>query len=164
MLTVKNLSSDPMDTDNDGILNTYENDDGDSLPNKYDDDSDNNGIKDNTENKLDIDHDGINDIYDNDDDNDGIADNKNNESKNTPNSSTIPLTTQFTINNGRLLGSQCAQCHGTNGISSSDIDSIKGENNLAHEMYDDDLLMNAQAKGYTSTEIIAIEAWLNNIQ
>ncbi len=74
-LTIKNLSSDPMDTDNDGVLNIYENDDDDSLPNKYDDDSDNNGIKDSTENKLDNDHDGISDIYDNDDDNDGIKDN-----------------------------------------------------------------------------------------
>lgn len=79
-------------------------------------------------------------------------------------SATVTLPTQFTINNGRLLGSQCAQCHGTNGISSSDIDSIRGEDNLTHEIYDDDPLMNAQAKGYTSTEIIAIETWLKNIQ
>lgn len=169
-LTIKNLSSDPMDTDNDGVLNIYENDDDDSLPNKYDDDSDNNGIKDSTENKLDNDHDGISDIYDNDDDNDGIKDNSDtpkdnddNEDNNTSTPSTT-LPSQFTANNGRLLGSQCAQCHGTNGISSSNIDSIKGEDNLTHEIYDDDPLMNAQAKGYTSTEIIAIETWLNNIQ
>jgi hypothetical protein len=172
ILTVRNLSSDPMDTDNDGILNVYENDDGDSLPNKYDDDSDNSGKKDSLENKPDSDHDGINDIYDNDDDNDGISDNNdkenntndNDKSNNNSNSSTIVLPTQFNIDNGRLLGSQCAQCHGTNGISSSDIDSIKGEDNLTHEIYDDDPLMNAQAKGYTSTEIIAIESWLKNIQ
>lgn len=174
-LTVKSLSSDPMDTDNDGILNIYENDDEDSLPNKYDDDSNNDGIKDSLENRSDKDHDGIDDIYDNDDDNDGIKDSSDNDTSNTTdnednednqsnNTSTVTLPTQFTINNGRLLGSQCAQCHGTNGISSSNIDSIKGEDNLTHEIYDDDPLMNAQAKGYTSTEIIAIETWLNNIQ
>lgn len=172
-LTVKSLSSDPMDTDNDGILNVYENDDDDSLPNKYDDDSDNNGIKDSLENKDDKDHDGISDIYDKDVDNDGIENNKDNDNNtnddednisNNTSSSTITLPTQFTINNGRLLGSQCAQCHGTNGISVSDIDSIKGETNLTHEIYDDDPIMNAQAKGYTATEIMAIETWLNNIQ
>lgn len=174
-LTVKSLSSDPMDTDNDGILNVYENDDDDSLPNKYDDDSNNDGRKDSLENRSDKDHDGIDDIYDNDDDNDEIRDSSDNDTTNTTdnednedtqsnNTSTVTLPTQFTINNGRLLGSQCAQCHGTNGISLSGIDSIKGEDNLTHEIYDDDPLMNAQAKGYTSTEIMAIETWLNNIQ
>ena len=126
---VKKVSYDPMDTDNDGILNVYENDDNDSLPNKYDNDYDNN------------------------------------QSNNNNNSgSTIILPLTFTANTGRLLGSQCAQCHGTNGVSSSGIDSIKGEDNLTHEIYDDDVLMNAQANGYTSTEILAIESWLNNAQ
>lgn len=173
---VKKLSYDPMDIDNDGIPNIYENDDNDSLPNKYDDDDDNNGIKDINENNNDKDHDGISDNYDKDDDNDGIEDSKdsnhnesndndNNQSNNNNNSgSTITLPSTFTANAGRLLGSQCAQCHGTNGVSSSGIDSIKGENNLTHEIYDDDALMNAQANGYTSTEILAIESWLNNVQ
>jgi hypothetical protein len=175
---VKKVSYDPMDTDNDGILNVYENDDNDSLPNKYDDDYDNNGIKDVNEVSSDKDHDGINDNYDKDDDNDGKEDSKdnhndnpgsndndNNQSNNNNNSgSTIILPSTFTANTGRLLGSQCAQCHGTNGVSSSGIDSIKGEDNLTHEIYDDDALMNAQANGYTSTEILAIESWLNNAQ
>lgn len=173
---VKSLSSDPMDTNNDGIPNVYENDDGDSLVNKYDDDYDNNGIKDvNEASNKDKDHDGILDIYDKDTDNDGIpnikdtndnnqSDNENHENSNNNTSSTITLPSTFTANTGRLLGSQCAQCHGTNGVSSSGIDSIKGEDNLTHEIYDDDALMNAQANGYTSTEILAIESWLNNIQ
>lgn len=167
ILTVKSLSSDPMDTDNDGVLNVYEDEnenntvdayedvDSDSILNKYDYDNDNDGIEDDV---LDKDHDGIIDIYDKNDNNDSI--NEDNQS----NTSVIVSPTQFAIDNGRLLGSQCAQCHGTNGISSSNIDSIKGEDNLTHEIYDDDPLMNAQAKGYTSTEIIAIETWLNNIQ
>lgn len=172
---IKSLSSDPMDSDNDGIPNVYENDDGDSLPNKYDDDIDNNGIKDiNEVNNKDKDHDGILDIYDKDTDNNGIAnaedsnddnesDNESQENSNNT-TTTITLPSSFTANTGRLLGSQCAQCHGTNGVSSSGIDSIKGENNLTHEIYDDDELMNAQANGYTSTEILAIESWLNNAQ
>lgn len=173
-ISVKSLSSDPMDDDNDGILNVYENDDDDNLPNKYDDDDDDNGIKDINEARLDKDHDGIDDIYDRDDDNDGKYDeqdenedeeqNESNSNNSNSNSSNITLPSSFTANNGRLLGSQCAQCHGTNGVSSSGIDSIKGEDNLTHEIYDDDPIMNAQAKGYTSTEIIAIETWLNNIQ
>lgn len=171
-LNVKNLSSDPMDSDNDGILNVYENDDGDDLANKFDDDDDDNGIKDINESRLDKDHDGIDDIYDRDDDNDGKYDeqdneesnNQSNNSNNNSNSSNITLPSSFSVDNGRLMGSQCAQCHGTNGVSSSGIDSIKGEDNLTHEIYDDDPIMNAQAKGYTSTEIIAIEKWLNNIQ
>lgn len=172
---VKSLSFDPLDTDKDGIPNIYENDDGDSLLNKYDDDDDNNGIKDVNEVSDDQDHDGIVDIYDKDDDNDGIedskdskddtkTDNENQESSNNNTTSAIILPSTFTANTGRLLGSQCAQCHGTNGVSSSGIDSIKGEDNLTHEIYDDDELMNAQANGYTSTEILAIESWLNNVQ
>ncbi len=176
VLNVKNLSEDPMDDDNDGILNVYENDDDDDLPNKYDDDDDDNGIKDINESRSDKDHDGIDDIYDRDDDNDGSYDehddednenesNSNNNSNNSnSNTSNTTLPSSFTLNDGRLLGSQCAQCHGTNGVSSSGIDSIKGEDNLTHEIYDDDPIMNAQAKGYTTTEIMAIETWLNNIQ
>lgn len=175
---VKSLSYDPSDTDNDGILNVYENDDNDSLSNKYDDDDDNDGVLDMNEISSDKDHDGINDDYDKDTDNDGIENSKdslndnhsnedvdeNNTNNTNPQNNNITLPSTFTPNVGRLLGSQCAQCHGTNGVSSSGIDSIKGENNLTHEIYDDDALMNAQANGYTSTEILAIESWLNNIQ
>lgn len=172
---VKSLSFDPMDSDNDGIPNVYENDDGDSLSNKYDDDDDNDGIKDINEVSDDKDHDGIIDTYDKDDDNDGEedikdsndenqSDDENQENSNNNPTSSIILPSSFTANTGRLLGSQCAQCHGTNGVSSSGIDSIKGEDNLTHEIYDDDELMNAQANGYTSTEILAIESWLNNVQ
>jgi hypothetical protein len=170
-LTVKSLANDPMDDDNDGIPNVYEDDDNDGKTNKHDDDDDNDGIKDVDEDISDHDHDGIDDIYDNDDDNDGIKDsdddddNENDSDDNSSNentSTTVTLPTSFTVNDGRLLGSQCAQCHGTNGVSSSSFDSIKGEDNLTHEIYDDDPIMNAQAKGYTSSEIIAIENWLNN--
>ena len=159
ILTVKSLSNDPMDDDNDGIPNIYEDDDNDGYVNKHDDDDDNNGKKDQDENRDDHDNDGIKDIYDVDDDNDGDHDKENDSLKNVA----IRLPNSFTSNDGRLLGSQCAQCHGTNGVSSSSFDSIKGEDNLYHEMYDDDEIMTAQAKGYTQAEVTKIESWLNSL-
>jgi len=143
---IKSLRNDPMDTDNDGIPNTYEDDDNDGNVNKYDADS---------HNDNDSDHDGIEDIYDTDDDNDGVMDN-------TSNTGTITLTTNFTLNDGRLLGSQCAQCHGTNGRSSSNWDSIAREDGLYHEMREDGGIMYEQALGYTQNEVSTIETWLNN--
>ena len=154
---------DKMDDDNDGIPNIYEDDDNDGVVSKYDEDDDGDNILDIDEITNDKDHDGIIDIDDKDDDNDGKEDSEDQKNSNK-NSLTVTLPSTFTANTGRLLGSQCAQCHGTNGVSSSEIDSIKGEDNLTHEIYDDDELMNAQANGYTSTEILAIESWLNNVQ
>lgn len=73
----------------------------------------------------------------------------------------IVLPTSYAPDAGRLLGSQCAQCHGTNGISSNEWDSIAGEGNLEDEIYEDDEpIMSAQAHGYTSEEIILIGNWL----
>lgn len=158
-ISIKSLSNDPMDDDNDGIPNVYEDDDNDGYSNKHDDDDDNDGIKDEDEHRDDRDHDGIKDIYDVDDDNDGDHDKENDSSQNLA----INLPNSFISNDGRLLGSQCAQCHGTNGVSFSSFDSIKGEDNLYHEMYDDDEIMTAQAKGYTQSEIVKIESWLNSL-
>lgn len=165
ILTVKSLSNDAMDSDGDGIPNVYEDDDDDGYVNKFDDDDDNDGIKDVDEDTDDHDHDGIKDIYDKDDDNDGHSDDEDNDdsSSNSSISTSITLPSSFSVNDGRLLGSQCAQCHGTNGVSSSSFDSIRGEDNLYHEMYDDDAIMTAQAKGYTSTEAAKIESWLNSL-
>ena len=76
----------------------------------------------------------------------------------------IVLPTGYTVNAGRLLGSQCAQCHGTNGISTNSWDSIAGESNLEDEIYEDDEpIMMAQAHGYTSEEIILIGDWLKTL-
>lgn len=77
----------------------------------------------------------------------------------------IVLPTSYTVNAGRLLGSQCAQCHGTNGISVNSWDSIAGESNLADEIYEDDEpIMMAQAHGYTDEEIILIGEWLKTLK
>jgi len=81
------------------------------------------------------------------------------------NGANIVLPTSYTANAGRLLGSQCAQCHGTNGISVTDWDSIAGEDELASEIFEDDEpIMNAQAHGYTRDEISLIGDWLRTLK
>ncbi|MEA2027720.1 MAG: hypothetical protein U9N49_01920 [Campylobacterota bacterium] len=74
---------------------------------------------------------------------------------------TLPIS--YTPDSGRLLGSQCAQCHGTNGVSVNGWDSIAGEDDLADEIYDDEPIMSAQAHGYTSEEITLIGNWLKTL-
>jgi len=62
---------------------------------------------------------------------------------------------------GRLLASQCAQCHGTNGHSVSDIDGLAGESaqEILEELRemqassDTDDIMHLQAKGYTDEQL-----------
>ena len=77
----------------------------------------------------------------------------------------ILLPTTYTADAGRLLGSQCAQCHGTNGVSTNEWDSIAGEDDLEDEIYqDDEPIMSAQAHGYTSEEIILIGDWLKTLK
>lgn len=138
----------PLDDDDDGLVNVYEDDDNDGIHNHDDDDDDG-------DNEIDIDDDldddGIDNEYDVDDDNDGYAD--------------TPLPTAYTADAGRLLGSQCAQCHGTNGVSSNEWDSIAGEDNLEDEIFEDDEpIMSAQAHGYTSEEILLIGNWLKTLK
>ncbi|CAA6809893.1 MAG: Unknown protein, partial [uncultured Sulfurovum sp.] len=90
------------------------------------------------------------------DDNNEVADDINNTT--TP---TLPI--EYKADAGRLLGSQCAQCHGTNGISVNSWDSIAGESDLADEIFDDEPIMTAQAHGYTSEEIALIGTWLKTL-
>jgi hypothetical protein len=138
----------PLDDDDDGLVNVYEDDDNDGIHNHDDDDDD--GDKE-IDIDNDLDDDGIDDEYDVDDDNDGYAD--------------TPLPTAYTADAGRLLGSQCAQCHGTNGVSSTEWDSIAGEDELESEIFEDDEpIMSAQAHGYTSEEIILIGNWLKTLK
>jgi cytochrome c553 len=71
----------------------------------------------------------------------------------------------------RLLASQCAQCHGTNGNAVGDIDSLAGEdfNELVDEMLemkaDDDLddIMHRQARGYSDEQIRRIAAYFASL-
>ncbi|CAA6815741.1 MAG: Unknown protein [uncultured Sulfurovum sp.] len=83
------------------------------------------------------------------------------EDTNTSIATILPLS--YTADAGRLLGSQCAQCHGTNGVSVNSWDSIAGENDLADEIFDDEPIMTAQAHGYTAEEITLIGNWLKTL-
>ncbi len=158
-MSVNEFSYDPLDDDNDNIPNVYEDDDGDGHVNKHDEDDDGDGILDidDDDHQDDTDGDGIDDDYDHDDDNDEDTDDDHDDS-NVAQITTLP--TIYTVNEGRLLASQCSQCHGTNGVSTNSWDSIRGEDDLADEIFDDDPIMNAQAHGYTSSEITLIGNWL----
>jgi len=85
------------------------------------------------------------------------------EKSNTVVNTPVTLPISYTPDTGRLLGSQCAQCHGTNGVSVNGWDSIAGEDELADEIYDDEPIMTAQAHGYTSEEITLIGNWLKTL-
>lgn len=150
------------DTDGDGISNAQDlDDDGDGIEDSKDDDKDNDGQEDSID--EDDDNDGINDSDDDDDNNDGINDDLQN-TVNTNTSLNYTPVTAYTVNDGRLLGANCAQCHGTNGNSVNSWDSIAGESNLRSEFYeDDDPLMSAVAHGFTTTEVDLIGNWLSTV-
>ena len=78
----------------------------------------------------------------------------------------------FVASTGRLLAAQCAQCHGSDGCSRNDIDSLayEGSGEVLEEMlemqnsaYTNDI-MHQQARGYTLTEIRQIAAWFDTQQ
>ena len=157
--------SDPLDDDRDNLVDAYEDDDGDGIPNLKDDnygtdDNDGDGV-DNADD-VDDDNDGYRDEEDDDDDNDGIADDEDDDDDNDgiedwydedhedyddhdedeedeeddedeehdedDDHGSAPTFTDDEPSAGRLLvATQCAQCHGTDGYSVTDIDSIAGE-------------------------------------
>ncbi|MCG6202607.1 c-type cytochrome [Psychromonas antarctica] len=158
---VVEVTLDALDSDNDGIPNIYEDDDNDGEFNLEDLDDDNDGINDVDESDDDdSDDDGVDDQYDSDQDNDGVNDN-------SPVTTYTPVSA-YTPKVGRLLASQCFQCHGTNGNSTNDWDSIAGESvsEIVEEMQEfksgeeDEPIMAAQAHGYSDAEISALAEWL----
>ena len=76
--------------------------------------------------------------------------------------------TAYAATTGRLLASQCAQCHGTNGRSINGWDSIAGKSasKIIKEMQEfksgeeDEPIMEAHAHGYSKAEIRALAEWL----
>lgn len=71
--------------------------------------------------------------------------------------------------NGRLLASQCGQCHGTNGNAVSGFESLAGKS--ASELYGElmemhdpgrpvESIMDRQARGYTPEQLWAISQYL----
>ena len=82
-----------------------------------------------------------------------------------------PTTVPGPLSAGRLLAAQCAQCHGTDGVSVTDIDSLAGESKaeLVEEMLEmkndsDNDLMVSQAHGYTNQQISLIADYFSKIQ
>jgi sulfide dehydrogenase cytochrome subunit len=72
--------------------------------------------------------------------------------------------------NGQLLASQCYQCHGPNGHSKGEIDSIAGKS--ASDLYGDLVemkqkpeieIMHLQAKNYTDAELHSIANYLSTL-
>ena len=72
--------------------------------------------------------------------------------------------------NGRLLASQCFQCHGPNGHSKGEIDSIYGKS--YSDLYGDLTemkqknkveIMHLQIKSYTDEEIKQMSAYLSTL-
>ena len=151
-VVLRSVNYDPLDVDGDGIPDAYDDDDDDGIFNSEDEDyhADEDG-----------DGDGIDDLYDRDDDNDGVDD------EDSSSITDYTPVTNYSVTTGRLLASQCAQCHGTNGSSTNSWDSIAGESasELVEEMLEiqdgeEDLIMQAQAHGYILSEIEALSAWL----
>ncbi|KAG1682804.1 hypothetical protein GQR58_010592 [Nymphon striatum] len=163
------------DFDHDGIKNSDDiDDDNDSESDEIDDDDDNDGEK---------------DSIDSDDDNDGIPDdeedetneneeesedeedsNEENDDESSENDPSVP-STPGSLSAGRLLAAQCAQCHGTDGISTTDIDSLAGESEaeIIEEMIEmrsdnDNELMHLQARGYTDEQIGLIAEYFVGIK
>ena len=194
---------DPMDDDGDGIINVYEDIDGDGIPNRDDDDDDNDGIDDiddldadddgvedndrdgdgvpngedvdddndgvDDETDRDDDNDGELDEDDSDDDNDGIEDDLDYDTTDATSGSTVSVPTSGPTA-GRLLASQCAQCHGTDGHSLNGIDDLAGEGRgeIIEEMRemhaDNDIdIMVFQAKGYNDQQIQLLADYLGSI-
>ncbi len=73
----------------------------------------------------------------------------------------MPAVSLAASPSGRLLASQCAQCHGTDGHAVGDIDRLAGES--VAEMLDEllemkysprqDKLMHRQARGYSDSQL-----------
>jgi len=184
---IREVTLNVLDKDQDGIPNVYDDDDNDGKYNLEDEDDDNDGVlDDNDEDDHDRDDDGVYDLYDRDDDNDGIHDDEDDDDDNdgirddydedhddshetsSNVSSNYTPVSAYTVAKGRLLVSQCAQCHGTNGQSVNGWDSITGGSSaeLIEEMMEfksgaeDEPIMEAQAHGYSNTEIEALATWL----
>ena len=152
---------DPLDKDDDEIIDLFEDDDGDKIHNHDDDDDDGDGIKDedDEDHQDDEDGDGIDDDDDVDDDNDGIDDNDNDSGTNQ-NLVTTPSA-------GRLLASQCAQCHRTDANPNKGFEDLIGE-----EIYGDldemkreskRELMHLQANGYSDQQIRLMDDFFDNL-
>lgn len=151
-VAVYSLDYDPMDKDDNKIPDYYDDHDNDGVANYEDDDYQHDG---------DSDSDGIDDEYDRDDDNDGRDDADYSTAIND-----IPVA-NYAVTRGRLLASQCFQCHGSNGRSVNGWDSIAGESygEILEELneYPTTHIMGAATIGYTQQEREDLATYLSSI-
>ena len=95
-----------------------------------------------------------------------LADDNDNHSLSTVSSaSAIPTAGATAIPQGRLLASNCFQCHGTNG--SGGFDRIAGEAGDVREFRSkmaSSNIMAAHAQGYTDAQIQALVNYLNQLR
>lgn len=160
-VAIYSLNDDPMDKDDNQIPDYYDDDDNDGLYNHEDEDDDSDGIRDEVEeDDYDSDDDGIDDDYDRDDDNDGHDDDF------TSSTNDIPVA-NYAVTRGRLLASQCFQCHGSNGRSVTGWDSIAGESygEILEELseYATTHIMGAAVIGYTQQERQDLATYLSTL-
>lgn len=88
----------------------------------------------------------------------------------SPNTSNPPVTTPGALTPGRLLASQCAQCHGTDGVSSTNVEGLAGEasGEILEEMREMQAenkndLMTVQAHGYNDEQLQHIADYFASI-
>lgn len=93
------------------------------------------------------------------------------DSKNTATLTVVVTATTATALNGRLLASNCFQCHGTNGMGGFDKLAGQSANELYSELKkfstgeeDPDGLMSAHAKGFSDAQIRAIANYLATVR
>ena len=83
--------------------------------------------------------------------------------------STLSQSVLTTPSAGRLLASQCAQCHGTDGISTSGIESLAGESGeirgelSSMKRSTRNRVMHLQAKGYSDAQIREIANYFSTL-
>lgn len=85
--------------------------------------------------------------------------------------SAIPMTASADSTLDRLLASQCAQCHGTDGRAVGDMDSLAGESfqELLEELLemknstDTDDIMHRQARGYSDEQLRSIADYFSRL-
>ncbi|MBF0265506.1 MAG: hypothetical protein HQL46_09565 [Gammaproteobacteria bacterium] len=177
---------DNKDNDHDGIEDSYDKDDNnDGLKDEEDNEDNKDGLKDEDDNSIDdinkTENDGEDEVNkdedekdedekDEDENSEGNKSDEVNQEEEQNNPDTSETTqlqaVSYEVISGRLLASQCAQCHGTNGHSVTEWDSLAGEsaNEIIEEMRemkagDEDPLMQAQAHGYSDEEIEALANW-----
>lgn len=83
----------------------------------------------------------------------------------TPTPTPTPITGPGISNQGRLLASNCFQCHGTNG--SGGFERIAGEAGEIREFRSKIAskdIMAAHAQGYTDAQIEALVSYLNQLR